>query len=74
MIEEECSGCKTCIPLCPYSAITFDAEKKKAAGQRGAVQGLRHLRGRLPVRLDRSSTCSRTTQIFEEIEGVLDYV
>jgi heterodisulfide reductase subunit A len=23
VIAEECSGCKTCIPLCPYSAIAF---------------------------------------------------
>ncbi|MHA1691191.1 MAG: FAD-dependent oxidoreductase, partial [Candidatus Heimdallarchaeaceae archaeon] len=23
-----CSGCKTCIGICPYSAITFDNEKK----------------------------------------------
>ncbi|MDD5658123.1 MAG: CoB--CoM heterodisulfide reductase iron-sulfur subunit A family protein, partial [Elusimicrobia bacterium] len=23
VIEEECSGCKSCVPLCPYSAITF---------------------------------------------------
>jgi heterodisulfide reductase subunit A len=28
--EEECSGCKSCINLCPYSAITFDEAKGKA--------------------------------------------
>ena len=28
--EEECSGCKTCIPLCPYSAITFRQADRKA--------------------------------------------
>lgn len=28
--EDICSGCKTCISLCPYSAITFDEEKKRA--------------------------------------------
>jgi heterodisulfide reductase subunit A len=26
--EEVCSGCKLCIQNCPYSAITFDEEKK----------------------------------------------
>jgi len=26
-----CSGCKTCLPLCPYSAITFDETQHKAA-------------------------------------------
>ncbi len=30
VIEEECSGCKSCIPLCPYTAITFDEAKQKA--------------------------------------------
>lgn len=28
--EELCSGCKTCIPMCPYKAISFDAEKGRA--------------------------------------------
>jgi heterodisulfide reductase subunit A len=27
--EELCSGCKTCIPLCPYNAISFDEAKEK---------------------------------------------
>ncbi|KPK22156.1 MAG: disulfide reductase [Dehalococcoidia bacterium SM23_28_1] len=26
--EELCSGCKICLNLCPYNAITFDEEKK----------------------------------------------
>jgi len=30
VLEEDCSGCKTCIPLCPYTAISFLEEKKKA--------------------------------------------
>jgi len=25
--EEQCSGCKTCVVLCPYKAIGFDKEK-----------------------------------------------
>jgi len=28
--EEDCSGCKSCIPLCPFNAISFAADKKKA--------------------------------------------
>jgi len=28
VIEELCSGCKTCSDLCPFSAISFDEEKK----------------------------------------------
>jgi heterodisulfide reductase subunit A-like polyferredoxin len=30
VVEEECSGCKSCVALCPYTAITFNEEKKKA--------------------------------------------
>jgi len=30
VLEEDCSGCRTCIPLCPFEAITFDSEKQKA--------------------------------------------
>ena len=31
VLEEYCSGCKTCIPMCPYGAITFDLVKAKAS-------------------------------------------
>ncbi len=30
IIESECSGCKSCIPLCPYSAISYLPDKKKS--------------------------------------------
>lgn len=30
IVEEGCSGCKSCIRLCPYRAISFEKEKKKA--------------------------------------------
>lgn len=68
--EERCSGCKICNLLCPYSAISFDEEKKvsqinealcKACGvcvaacPSGAITG-KHF---------------TTTQIMAEIEGVL---
>jgi heterodisulfide reductase subunit A len=29
--EDACSGCKVCVPLCPYTAISFDDEKSLAA-------------------------------------------
>jgi heterodisulfide reductase subunit A len=28
--EEFCSGCRTCVPLCPYSAISFAEDRKVA--------------------------------------------
>jgi heterodisulfide reductase subunit A len=30
VVEEYCSGCKTCLDICPYNAISFDEEKKRA--------------------------------------------
>jgi len=68
--EELCSGCKVCLALCPYNAITFDEEKKVveisdilckgcgvcvAACPAAAITG-RHFTDR---------------QIFAEIEGLL---
>ena len=39
VIEEECSGCKSCIPLCPYTAITFDEAKQKATINEALCKG-----------------------------------
>ena len=48
--EESCSGCRICNNMCPYNAIEFDEEKKVSRVITALVQGLRHLRGRLPRR------------------------
>ena len=29
--EEKCIGCKSCVPICPFGAIDFNAEAKKAS-------------------------------------------
>ena len=34
IVEEDCSGCKSCIPLCSYNAISFGERKNKAEIQR----------------------------------------
>lgn len=39
IIESECSGCKSCIPLCPYSAISFDTEKHKSVINEALCKG-----------------------------------
>lgn len=68
--EDRCSGCRMCNELCPYSAIEFDAEKKRshvipaackacgacaAACPSGAIKG-RHF---------------TDEQIYAQIQGVL---
>jgi len=39
VLEQGCSGCKSCIPLCPYSAITFDETKQKASINEALCKG-----------------------------------
>ena len=69
--EEACSGCRICNNMCPYNAIEFDDEQGGQPRDHGAVQGLRHVRGRLPGRRRSPGPTSTTQQIFAEIEGIL---
>ena len=70
IIEDECCGCKSCIPLCPYTAITFDAIKKKAVINEALCKGCGTCVAACP-----SGTIVQNLfddeEIFSEIEGVL---
>ncbi len=37
--EEHCSGCRTCVSLCPYSAIEFLTDKNKASVREALCKG-----------------------------------
>lgn len=76
IIEENCSGCKTCIGLCPYTALIY----KDEAEERGFTEVNEAL-------CKGCGTCVAACpsgaiqqhlftddQIFEEIHGVLNYV
>ncbi len=39
VVAEECSGCKTCIPMCPYTAISRDDVKKVAVINEALCKG-----------------------------------
>ncbi len=71
--EQSCSGCKSCISLCPYTAITFDAVKKKAVINEALCKGCGTCVGACP-----SSSIIQNLyeddQIFTEIEEVLAHV
>ena len=72
IVEEECSGCKSCIPLCPYTAISFAEDKKKAVINEALCKGC----GTCVASCPSGSIVQNLfedEEIFSEIEGVLAY-
>jgi heterodisulfide reductase subunit A len=70
--EEDCSGCKSCIPLCPYTAISFDATKGKAVINEALCKGC----GTCVASCPSGSIVQKLfedDEVFSEIEGVLAY-
>jgi heterodisulfide reductase subunit A len=70
VLEEECSGCKSCLPLCPYKAISFVEEKKKAVINEALCKGC----GTCVASCPSGSIVQNLfedQEIFSEIEGVL---
>jgi len=58
VIEDACSGCKTCLTICPYTAIAFVEETKKARVNEVLCKGC----GTVPppvLRVLLSKTCSK---------------
>ena len=70
VVEEECSGCKSCIPLCPYTAITFDEQKQKAVINEALCKGCGVCVASCPSGSIRQHLFD-DAEIFSEIEGVL---
>lgn len=65
-----CSGCKTCVELCPYTAIEFDEEKNVSVVNDALCKGCGTCVAACP---SGAATAQHFTdkQIFSEIEGVL---
>ena len=70
VVEEECCGCKSCVPLCPYTAITFDEAKKKAVINEVICKGCGVCAAACPSGSIRQNLFE-DEEIFSEIEGVL---
>jgi heterodisulfide reductase subunit A len=71
--DEACSGCKTCIPLCPYSAIRRDEEKEVAVIDETLCKGCGVCVAACPSAAAHQHLFT-DDQIYDEIEGVLCYV
>jgi heterodisulfide reductase subunit A len=68
--EEDCSGCKSCIPLCPYTAISYAEDRKKAVINEALCKGC----GTCVASCPSGSIVQNLfedQEIFSEIEGVL---
>ncbi len=72
VLDEDCSGCKTCIPLCPYSAISYRETEKKAAINEALCKGCGTCVASCPSGSIRQNLFE-DEEIFDEIEGVLEY-
>ena len=70
--EADCSGCKSCLPLCPYSAIQFDEARGKAHIQAALCKGCGTCVAACPSGSIRQHLFE-DEQIFAEIEGVLSH-
>ncbi|MCX7867574.1 MAG: 4Fe-4S dicluster domain-containing protein, partial [Limisphaera sp.] len=70
--EADCSGCKSCLPLCPYSAIRFDETRGKARIEAALCKGCGTCVAACPSGSIRQNLFE-DEQIFAEIEGVLSH-
>jgi heterodisulfide reductase subunit A2 len=68
--EADCSGCKSCIPLCPYTAISFDESKQKAIINAALCKGCGTCVASCPSGSIKQNLFE-DEEIFSEIEGVL---
>jgi heterodisulfide reductase subunit A len=73
IVEEECSGCRTCVPLCPFSAIGFDEGRGVAIINEALCKGCGTCVAACPSGAARQNLFE-DEQIYQEIEGVLSYV
>jgi heterodisulfide reductase subunit A len=71
--EEFCAGCKTCVGLCPYSAVDFDDEKNIASVNGALCKGCGTCVAACPSGALQQNHFT-DEQILSEIKGVVNYV
>jgi len=72
IVAEDCSGCKTCVPMCPYKAIAVNVEKGKAEINEVLCKGCGTCVSVCPSGSARQNLFE-DDEIYEEIGGVLAY-
>ncbi|HWR81887.1 MAG TPA: FAD-dependent oxidoreductase [Candidatus Deferrimicrobium sp.] len=71
--EDVCSGCKTCIVLCPYKAIAFNLKEGISQVNEALCKGCGTCVAACPSGAAQQHLFT-DEQIYEEVEGVLSYV
>ena len=70
VLETDCSGCKSCIPLCPYTAISFQPDRQKAFINEALCKGCGTCVASCPSGSIRQNLFE-DEQVFTEIDGLL---
>ncbi len=70
VVEKDCSGCKSCLAICPYTAITRDEVKQKAFINEALCKGCGTCVATCPSGAIRQNLFE-DEQIFSEIDGLL---
>jgi heterodisulfide reductase subunit A len=68
--EKRCAGCRTCEGLCPFSAISFDKEKRVSQVNEALCKGCGVCVAACPSDAI-TGNHSTTVQVMAEIEGIL---
>jgi heterodisulfide reductase subunit A len=68
--DELCSGCRSCVPMCPYSALSVDLARGKVALNEALCKGCGTCVATCPSGALQQHLFT-DEQIYEEIEGVL---
>ena len=71
--EELCCGCRTCIGMCPYNAIRANEEKGIAELNQALCKGCGTCVAACPSGAAQQNMFT-DEQIYQEIEGILNYV
>ena len=71
--EELCAGCKTCIGLCPYTAISFDENRRISVVNEALCKGCGSCSGFCPSGAAQVRHFNEK-QLFSELNGVMDAI
>jgi heterodisulfide reductase subunit A2 len=72
VLEDVCCGCKSCVPVCPYQAISFAADEKKARVNEVLCKGCGTCVATCPSG-SITQNFFEDEEIFQELEGLLSY-